>query len=424
YPEVVHADTETVPIGRPVFNTQVYVLDSRLHPVAPGMAGELYLAGVQLARGYVARPDLSADRFVANPFTPGKRMYRTGDLVTWTADGELEYIGRTDFQVKLRGLRIELGEIEAALTAHDSVTQAVVVLRSDARTGDALVAYVVPAAAPSTEPVALDADAVDTEALREHLAGLLPSYMVPAAFVAMGSFPLSANGKLDRRALPEPEFAAREFRAAATRAEEIVASVFAEVLGLENPVGADDDFFELGGNSLIATQVVARLGAALDTRVPVRALFDAPTVAALAARVEAQAGTGGRRALVAQARPDEIPLSLAQQRMWFLNRFDTASAVNNIPLAVRLTGDLDTAALLAAVGDVLERHEVLRTIYPENAEGRGVQVILPADQVRLDSAANAGIHGGGTRRGPPAVGAGGVGGRRRRTGGPRGAQGP
>ncbi|MFE4458186.1 amino acid adenylation domain-containing protein, partial [Nocardia tengchongensis] len=400
YHEVVDADTETVPIGRPVFNTQVYVLDARLHPVAPGMAGELYLAGVQLARGYVARPDLSADRFVANPFTPGKRMYRTGDLVTWTADGELEYIGRTDFQVKLRGLRIELGEIEAALTAHDSVTQAVVVLRSDARTGDALVAYVVPAAAPSTEPVALDADAVDTEALREHLAGLLPSYMVPAAFVAMGSFPLSANGKLDRRALPEPEFAAREFRAAATRAEEIVASVFAEVLGLENPVGADDDFFELGGNSLIATQVVARLGAALNTRVPVRTLFDAPTVAALAARVEAQAGTGGRRALVAQARPDEIPLSLAQQRMWFLNRFDTASAVNNIPLAVRLTGDLDTAALLAAVGDVLERHEVLRTIYPENAEGRGVQVILPADQVRLDSAANAGIHGGGTGLAP------------------------
>ncbi|MFE3262527.1 amino acid adenylation domain-containing protein, partial [Nocardia sp. NPDC059229] len=403
YHQVTDADTETVPIGRPVFNTQVYVLDSRLHPVAPGMAGELYLAGVQLARGYVARPDLSSDRFVANPFTPGKRMYRTGDLVTWTADGELEYIGRTDFQVKLRGLRIELGEIEAALTVHESVAQAVVVLRSDARTGDQLVAYVVPAQSASTEPVALGADALDGEAVREHLAAQLPSYMVPAAFVALGAFPLSANGKLDRRALPEPEFAAREFRAAATRAEEIVAGVFAEVLGLENPVGADDDFFELGGNSLIATQVVARLGAALDTRIPVRTLFDAPSVAALAARVETQAGTGGRRALVAQARPDEIPLSLAQQRMWFLNRFDTASAVNNIPLAVRLTGDLDVDALLAAVGDVLERHEVLRTVYPENTEGRGVQVILPADQVRLDSAANAGIHGGGTGLAPVEV---------------------
>ncbi|MGV9840219.1 amino acid adenylation domain-containing protein, partial [Nocardia niigatensis] len=400
YHQVTDADTETVPIGRPVFNTQVYVLDSRLHPVAPGLPGELYLAGVQLARGYVARPDLSSDRFVANPFTPGKRMYRTGDLVTWTADGELEYIGRTDFQVKLRGLRIELGEIEAALTAHPEVAQAVVVLRADSRIGDQLVAYVVPE---ESAPARSGAEGNLDTALRDHLAAQLPSYMVPAAFVALGAFPLSANGKLDRRALPEPEFAAREFRAAATRAEEIVAGVFAEVLGLENPVGADDDFFELGGNSLIATQVVARLGAALDTRIPVRTLFDAPSVAALAARVEAQAGTGGRRALVAQARPDEIPLSLAQQRMWFLNRFDTASAVNNIPLAVRLTGDLDVDALLAAVGDVLERHEVLRTVYPENAEGRGVQVILPTDQVRLDAAANAGIHGGGTGLAPVEV---------------------
>ncbi|WP_460726981.1 non-ribosomal peptide synthetase, partial [Nocardia heshunensis] len=393
YHEVL--DTETVPIGRPVFNTQVYVLDSRLHPVAPGMAGELYLAGMQLARGYVARPDLSSDRFVANPFTPGERMYRTGDLVAWTADGELEYLGRTDFQVKLRGLRIELGEIEAALTAHKSIAQAVVVLRSDDRTGDALVAYVVPANSPTTEPVALDAGALDIEALRAHLDGLLPSYMVPTAFVVLDAFPLNASGKLDRRALPAPVFEAKVFRAPSTPIEEIVAGIFSDVLGVGR-VGVDDDFFELGGNSLIATQVVARLGQAFDTRIPVRALFDSPTVAALAAHSQAQAGTGARRELVAQQRPDEIPLSLAQQRMWFLNRFDTASAVNNIPLAVRLTGDLDVDALLAAVEDVLERHEVLRTVYPENAEGRGVQVILPADQVRLDSAANAGIHGGGT----------------------------
>ncbi|MTJ66344.1 non-ribosomal peptide synthetase, partial [Nocardia seriolae] len=381
-----------VPIGRPVWNAQAYVLDSRLHPVAPGVAGELYLAGSQLARGYVGRADLTADRFVANPFGPGERMYRTGDLVRWNSDGSVTYLGRTDFQVKLRGLRIELGEIESALTAHASVAQAVVVMNSDPRTGDRLVGYVVPAAG-----------AIDLDALREHLHAQLPSYMVPAALVSLDVMPLNANGKLDRRALPEPEFEAREFRAPRTKVELTVADVFAEVLGTDAAIGLDDDFFELGGNSLIATQVVARLGAALDTRIPVRVLFEAPTVAGLAARLETESRTGRRPALVAGERPDEIPLSLAQQRMWFLNRFDTASAVNNIPLAVRLTGDLDVDALLAAVGDVLERHEVLRTIYPENAEGRGVQVILPADQVRLDSAANAGIFGGGTGLAPIAV---------------------
>ncbi|WP_460727184.1 amino acid adenylation domain-containing protein, partial [Nocardia heshunensis] len=374
-----------VPIGRPVWNAQAYILDARLHPVAPGVAGELYLAGSQLARGYVGRADLTADRFVANPLGFGERMYRTGDLVRWNADGSITYLGRTDFQVKLRGLRIELGEIESALTGHDSVAQAVVVMNSDPRTGDRLVGYVVPSAG-----------AVDIDVLRAHLSAQLPSYMVPAAIVSLDAMPLNANGKLDRRALPEPEFEAREFRAPATPAEENVAAVFAEVLGTEAAIGRDDDFFELGGNSLIATQVVARLGAALDTRIPVRVLFEAPTVAGLAARLETETRTGRRPALVAGERPAEIPLSLAQQRMWFLNRFDTASAVNNIPLAVRLTGDLDVDALLAAVEDVLERHEVLRTVYPENAEGRGVQVILPADQVRLDSAANAGIHGGGT----------------------------
>ncbi|MGW4249697.1 AMP-binding protein, partial [Nocardia sp. NPDC004722] len=384
YHEVEDTDIISVPIGSPVFNTQVYVLDSRLRPVPAGVAGELYLAGDQLATGYVARPDLTADRFVANPFGDGTRMYRTGDLVTWTRTGELSYLGRTDFQVKLRGLRIELGEIEAALTARESIAQAAVVLRSGDRTGDALIAYVVPASAPTSKPVALGADALDTEALRTYLGGLLPSYMVPTAFVVLDAFPLNASGKLDRKALPAPVFEAKVFRAPSTPIEEIVAGIVSDVLGVGR-AGLDDDFFELGGNSLIATQVVARLGQALDTRIPVRVLFEAPTVAGLAARAQAQAGAGARPALVAGERPAEIPLSLAQQRMWFLNRFDTASAVNNIPLAVRLTGDLDVDALLAAVEDVLERHEVLRTVYPENSEGRGVQVVLPADQVQLDT---------------------------------------
>ncbi|MBC7302265.1 MAG: non-ribosomal peptide synthase/polyketide synthase, partial [Nocardia sp.] len=372
-----------VPIGSPVWNSQAYVLDSRLHPVAAGVAGELYLAGAQLARGYYGRPDLTADRFVADPFaastadgaTRGARMYRTGDLVRRDENGVITYLGRTDFQVKLRGLRIELGEIEAALTAHNTVTQAVVVVRSDDRTGDQLVGYVVPAAG----------ETVDIGALRAHLGAQLPSYMVPAAFVVIDEMPLSANGKLDRRALPEPVFEAREFRAPSTPIEEIVAATFAEVLGLagDRAVGLDDDFFDLGGNSLIATQVVARLGAALDTRVPVRVLFEAPSVAALAAKVEVHAGSGSRRELVAGARPSQIPLSLAQQRMWFLNRFDSATGVNNIPLAVRLTGDLDIEALRRAVADVVDRHEVLRTVYPETAEGQGVQVVLPAGQMPI-----------------------------------------
>ncbi|MBF4999673.1 non-ribosomal peptide synthase/polyketide synthase, partial [Nocardia sp. BSTN01] len=371
-----------VPIGLPVWNAQAYILDARLHPVPAGVAGELYLAGAQLARGYFGRTDLTADRFVANPFGgSGSRMYRTGDLVRRGADGAIEYLGRTDFQVKVRGLRIELGEIESALTAQDSVAQAVAVVRSDERIGEQLVGYVVPAA---------DAGEIDVDAVRAQLAARLPSYMVPAAIVVLDALPLSANGKLDRRALPAPEFEAREFRAPTTPVEEIVAATVAEVLGIDTearPVGLDDDFFELGGNSLIATQVVARLGQALNTRIPVRTLFEAPTVAALAARLETHAGSGGRRALVAGPRPEEIPLSLAQQRMWFLNRFDTASAVNNIPMAVRLTGALDVDALREAVADVIERHEVLRTVYPETSEGQGVQVILPADRdaVELDA---------------------------------------
>ncbi|BDB61763.1 dimodular nonribosomal peptide synthase [Rhodococcus sp. RDE2] len=364
---VVGVEGGSVPMGGPVWNTRVYVLDGRLRPVPVGVAGELYLAGVQLARGYVARPDLTADRFVASPFGGGERLYRTGDLVRWTAAGELEYIGRTDFQVKLRGLRIELGEIETALLEHAAVSQAVAAVRREQ-----LVAYVVP-----------DGGVVfDQEAARSALAAVLPGYMVPSTFVVLDRMPVNASGKTDRKALPEPVFEVRQFRAPSTPVEEIVAGVFAEVLGVER-VGADDDFFALGGNSLIATQVAARLGAALDTSVPVRVLFEASTVEALAARVEAHTFDGGRAPLVARERPERVPLSLAQQRMWFLNRFDTGSAVNNIPVAIRLSGELDVAALQAAVADVLGRHESLRTVYPE-VDGVGFQQVLSVAEVVPD----------------------------------------
>ncbi|MFE7721962.1 amino acid adenylation domain-containing protein, partial [Nocardia rhizosphaerihabitans] len=430
--EVTDADTVTVPIGAPVANTALHVLDGRLRPVPVGTPGELYLAGIQLARGYLARPDLSADRFVANPYgTPGARMYRTGDLVVRTRTGELEYLGRTDFQVKLRGLRIELGEIEAVLAGLDTVDRAVVTVRDDG-TGDYLTAYLVPGGADGTHHLPADAAAVavgtvavavddvasrsdaaataaavapdaahaevvtqsdtvggmaagvatattgrviDLEVVKAALLQALPAYMVPTAFVVLDVLPVNASGKLDRRALPAPELAVREFRAPATPSEQVVAGVIAEVLGLEL-VGADDDFFDLGGNSLIATRVAARLGAALDRQVPVARIFEAPVVAELAAALDSAEG-GARLALVAGERPAAIPLSPAQQRMWFLNRFDPDSAGYNVPIAVRLSGALDTDALAAAVADLVDRHEVLRTYYPETADGP-VQQILPA----------------------------------------------
>ncbi|MGW0266603.1 amino acid adenylation domain-containing protein, partial [Nocardia beijingensis] len=376
------ADERSVPIGLPQWNTQVYVLDSWLRPVPVGVPGELYLAGDQLARGYVRRPDLTADRFVANPFGNGDRMYRTGDLVVWRKDADdavLDYLGRTDFQVKFRGQRIELGEIETALLAQPSVSQAVALV-SPSSLGDQLVAYVVPA----------PGDRIDAQALRSAIGETLPAYMVPAAIVALDAFPLNSSGKLDRKALPEPTFETKQFRAPASAIEEIVAGVFGEVLGLGR-VGADDDFFALGGNSLVATQVVARLGAAVGARVAVRTLFEAPTVAGLAAALESHTHGERRVELGSIARPEQLPLSLAQRRMWFLNRFDQSddaaeqigSAAYNLPFALRLTGTLDVAALGAALHDVVARHEVLRTVYPETPDGP-VQVVLPAAQVAVD----------------------------------------
>ncbi|MFI7668809.1 non-ribosomal peptide synthase/polyketide synthase [Nocardia sp. NPDC049526] len=381
--EVTDADVETAPIGGPVFNTQVYVLDARLRPVPVGVAGELYLAGAQLARGYIGRPDLTSDRFVANPFGDGARMYRTGDLVTWRADGALEYSGRTDFQVKLRGLRIELGDIETAITGVDSIAQAVVVLLD----GQQLVAYVIAETG------------IDTDALKSALSRQLPAYMVPSAFVVLDEFPLNASGKLDRKALPAPVFEAAVFRAPVTATQEIVARTFAEVLNVEL-VGLDDDFFALGGNSLNATQVVARLGAALDMRLPVRMLFEAATVGKLAAAAEAHQWPG-YVGLSARPRPARIPLSPAQQRMWFLNRFladDSAGpgdAVDNIPVALRLTGDLDVAALTAALADVVARHETLRTIYPDGPDGAEQVIIaaaVPSLEAELIAEAELGTH--------------------------------
>ncbi|MDV3208751.1 MAG: condensation domain-containing protein, partial [Rhodococcus ruber] len=370
---------EPVVMGGPVRGMRVLVLDDRLQPVPVGVPGELYLAGIQVARGYLGRAGLTAERFVADPYaTDGSRMYRTGDVVRWSGSpgdettGVVEYVGRADDQVKIRGFRIELGEVEAALARCAGVAQAVATVRRDGQRGEQLVGYVVPE--PGTE--------LDGAAVRDSVAQFLTSYMVPHAVVVLNSIPLTPGGKLDRRALPEPEQEARVFRAPTTPVEEIVARVFADVLGVER-VGLDDDFFELGGNSLVATQVISRLAAALGTAVPVRTLFEASAVASLAARLEQADSAGSRVPLVARPRPERVPLSLAQRRMWFLNRFEPDSAVNNIPLAIRLSGLLDRHALQVAVADVLARHESLRTVYPD-ADGVAYQQVLPTSRVIPD----------------------------------------
>ncbi|MFJ8940386.1 amino acid adenylation domain-containing protein [Streptomyces sp. NPDC102365] len=354
-------------IGRPLPNVRTYVLDAFLRPVPVGVAGELYIAGEGLARGYIGRSDLTAERFVACPFGDGTgRMYRTGDVARWTSDGQLEFVGRADTQVKIRGFRVELGEVEAVLAAHARVERAVVLAR-DGR----LIGYVVG-----------DADA---ETLRAFTATRLPEYMVPSAIVVLDTFPLTVNGKVDRSALPAPDLGAGGSRGPETPAEEALCALFAELLGVEQ-VGAEESFFALGGDSLLVMRLIARVRAELDVSVGVREVFADPTVAGVARLVD-RTGAAPGVPLRRRERPERAPLSFAQQRMWFLNLIEGAdgdsegAAAYNQPFALRLLGRPDVAALEAALGDVADRHESLRTVFPdvegvpyqeirEGAEGR------------------------------------------------------
>ena len=370
-----------IPIGRPVFNTQIYLLDTHLNPVPAGVPGELYIAGDGLARGYLNRPGLTAESFIANPFSPepGARMYRSGDLARFTPGGDLEFLGRADHQVKIRGFRIEAGEIEAVLAAHPAVRDALVVVREDAAGDKHLVAYVVTDERHSTS---LDST------LREFLRERLPVYMLPAALVALDAYPLTHNGKVDREALPDPERyrpdAEADSAAPRTPVQEMLARIWKDVLNVGH-AGPDDNFFKLGGHSLLATRVVSRARDIFQVKLELQDLFEEPTLAGLASRVETRQGASSRPQAVPITRAPrggELPLSFAQQRLWFIDQLEPGSIVYNVPAAVLLAGPLDVSALGRTLCEVVARHEVLRTTFA-SADGRPLQVIAPSAELPL-----------------------------------------
>ncbi|WP_426751896.1 amino acid adenylation domain-containing protein [Myxococcus sp. Y35] len=351
----------SVPIGHPVSNGTAYVLDSHLQPLPLGVAGELFVGGDGLAMGYWNRPDLTAERFIPHPFStaPGARLYRTGDLARRRHDGALEFIGRRDNQVKLRGFRIELGEVEAALRRHPAVRESAVLVQEDTPGIKQLVAYVATNVAPT--------------ALREHLRESLPNYMLPSAFVVLDALPLTPNGKLDRRALPAPGALGSDteaFTEPRTPLEKQVAGIWSEVLGRPD-ISVTANFFDLGGHSLLATQVVSRVQEALGVPLPVRTLFEAPTIedfaCALQQRLTGQTGNPEAVLIPVTPRQGPLPLSFAQERLWFLSQFHDDHRVYNLPMAVRLVGPLDVQALKDALQAVVARHEALRTCFPGSA---------------------------------------------------------
>jgi len=404
--ERIVGDSAVVGIGRPIANTRIYILDARMQSLPVGVAGELYIGGAGVARGYLHQPELTAQRFVADPFAAEGaktgRLYRTGDRARYLADGAIQLLGRSDRQVKIRGFRIELGEIEAALGESAQVASSAVVVQRDATRGDTLVAYVVP----------VQAETLNCEQLRSELKARLPDYMVPALFVCIASLPLTANGKLDRRSLPAPDWDGElSSRRVAPRGpvESALCSLFGEVLGLGRnraakggpseiapaEVGVHDDFFVLGGHSLLATQLVSRIRDALDVELPLRALFDSPTPAGLAERLssgnrEAQSTAFTPGALTPRATPshDFAPASYMQQRMWFLDQLEPGNPVYNLVWAMRLRGRndqrLDIAALECAVAAVTARHEILRTAFV-GRDGTPVQLIAHESKVRVET---------------------------------------
>jgi len=377
YPVKVSQRSQSfVPIGRPIANTQVYLLDCQEQPVPIGIPGELHIGGAGLARGYLHRPELTAAKFISHP--NWGRLYKTGDLARYLPDGTIEYLGRTDDQVKLRGFRIELGEIETVLKQHPAVRQAVVAVREDKPGNKQLVAYLV-------SQVSLD-DIVSE--LRHFVGKKLPNYMVPSAFVQLESLPLTPNGKVDRRALPAPDCTGLKseptFAPHRTPIEEVLAGIWAQVLGCES-VSIHDNFFELGGHSLLATQVMGRLRSVLQVELPLRCLFESPTIAELAESIEVTMKAGQKfqaPPIVPVPRDGTLPLSFAQERLWLVDRLEPNNTAYNMPAALRLVGSLNIAALEQSFNEIVRRHEVLRTTFTE-VNGQPVQAIAPSLTLRI-----------------------------------------
>jgi amino acid adenylation domain-containing protein len=386
---------DRITIGFPIGNTQVYVFDEHMLRVPVGVSGELYIGGDGLARGYLRRPGLTAERFIPDPHATelGRRLYRTGDLVRYLQDGSIEFLGRMDQQIKLRGHRIEMGEIEAALDTHPRIRQSVVLAREDVPGDKRLIAYLLGKAGTSGPEIvevnggiaASEVDEVLRYELRGHLRERLPEYMVPSAFVFVSRLPLTPNGKVDRKALPAPAAVGVKRHGSAASAprshlEDALATLWAEVLAVDS-VAPADNFFELGGHSLLAMQVVSRVRERLGAEVGVGRLFAAPTLAGFAGEVErALREDEGLTAppLVRVARAEQaLPLSFAQQRLWFLEQLESGTALYNIPAAVRLKGRLETEALARALAEIVRRHEVLRTSFVSQG-GEPVQVIAPS----------------------------------------------
>ena len=360
---------ENIPIGRPIWNTRTYILDDSGEPVPIGVAGELHIGGVPVARGYLNQPELTAQRFIASPFVAGDRLYKTGDLARYLADGTIEYLGRNDSQVKIRGFRIELGEIEARLRGHASVREAVVLAREDAPGEKRLVAYY----------TAREAGEVSAEELRSHLLESLPEFMVPAAYVRLAELPLTPSGKLDRQALPAPDDSAhiaRQYEPPSGAVEETIARIWSDVLGVER-IGRHDNFFELGGHSLLAIRLLSRLRRDLEIELSLRDVFASPVLRELAAVVR-DASASALPAIVRVDRAGPLVVSYAQQRLWFLSQMQGAREAYHVPLGLRLSGDLDRDAFVRALNALVSRHEPLRTTFAV-VDGEPVQRIGGAD---------------------------------------------
>ncbi|HSF41611.1 MAG TPA: amino acid adenylation domain-containing protein, partial [Thermoanaerobaculia bacterium] len=372
----------SIPYGRPLDNNTFYILDESLELVPPGVVGDLYIGGVGVARGYAGDPEKTAASYRPDPFSgPGQRLYRTGDLGRMLPEGEIEFLGRSDHQVKVRGFRIELGEIESQLSRAPGVREAVVLARTDRAGQRYLCGYVVAS------------DKVSVGALQEHLAGSLPGYMIPDTFVFLSELPLTSNGKIDRKALPEPEAAYAAAEPAVgpqSETEAALVEIWEEVLGLSG-LGTTLDFFALGGHSLSAIRILTRVRRRFEVDLPLPDFFDNPTVAGLAAVVERLRGSGlAALPLRRSERPERLPLSFAQERLWFLDQLQPGGSVYNIPLALRLRGDLSWSALAASLDEVVARHEVLRTTFAV-ADGRPVQGVHPELRLALPVADLSGL---------------------------------